>query len=119
MLVYSKQPMGYTSVGDKRVYGKSFAYGRFGPTEITYKEYMKNRDYLVQHPVTSAWLSSKFDKAFPEAEFTYENMHDDVSFETLVEIANLLEIKYVKKGKPTIAEKRSLRRAIIFTIDQG
>jgi hypothetical protein len=120
MLVHTREPMGYMSVDGKRVYGESYCYGRFGPTEISHESYRKHRESLTEAPITSEWLTERFGVAFPEVSFTYEKMHEQVSFDTLIVVARLVGIEYVKgRKKPTKAEKRALRRAIIRAIDSS
>lgn len=120
MLVYARQPMGYTSICGKRVYGEYFSYGRFGTTEILHDVFRKYKEILVEAPITSDWLSVRFDTEFPEVSFTYEKMHEQVSFDVLVEVAKGIGIQYIKGGrKPTKIEKRALRRAIIKAIDSS
>ncbi len=118
MLVFARQSMGYTSVAGKRVYGEYYSRGSFGHTEITHEDFRKNKNILIEAPITSEWLRDRFDIEFPEVSFTYGKMHEQVEFDTLIEVAGLLGIKFIKGRKSvTKSEKRSLRRAIIRVID--
>jgi len=118
MLVYHIEPMGYTSVDGQRVYGKYFSYGRFGPTEITYKQFCKYRDILVECPITGEWLTNKFGKKFPDCSFKYTEMRK-LDFATLIKIARLLDIDYRKPRHPTDRDRRALKNAVIRKIDQN
>jgi len=118
MLVYHAEPMGYTSVDGKRVYGEYFSYGKFGPTEITYEQFRKYRPLLKELPITGAWLSEKFGKNFPECSFTYTQMRK-LSFDKLVEVAKLLGIDYRKPRHPTKTDVRALKTAVIRKIDSA
>ena len=75
MLVYHKEPMGYTSIGRYRIYGRHFSYGRFGATEIPLKLYIENKGILKEKPITGAWLSKKFNKKFPTITFKCSEMY--------------------------------------------
>lgn len=116
MLVYHKDPLGYCSVGDKRIYGEFFAYGAFGPTEMTYKDFNNNRSFLKEEPITGAWLKKKFNKDFPEIQFKITKMWK-VDFDKLVTIARIMGINYIKPRYPKIEDKRALKKAVINKID--
>ena len=116
MLAYTKEPMGYTSIDGKRIYGENFNFGRFGPTEITYKTYLKNKEILKECPITSEWLSKKLNRPFPDMQFTLTNLRNELDNDKIIELARLLGIEY-KKNKISSLELRSLRKSIIYTID--
>lgn len=116
MLVHHIEPMGYTSVDGKRVYGEYFSYGRFGPTEVTYEQFKRYRPLLREIPITDKWLSDKFNKQFPQCSFKYTEMRK-LDFDKMVEIAILLGIDYRKPRYPDKKDVRALKNAVIRKID--
>ena len=118
MLVYHKDPLGYTSINGRRIYGEFFSYGRFGPAEVTYKEFREYRDILSELPITGEWLGRKFGKDFPECSFKYSEMRK-LDFGKLIEIAKLLDIDYRKPRHPTDIDRRALKKAVIEKIDRN
>jgi hypothetical protein len=117
MLVYHIDPMGYTTIDGKRIYGECFNYGAFGPAEITYKQFSKNKKILKEQPVTDSWLEKKFGKKFPSIQFKITEMWR-VDFEKLIDIARLIGIDYRKPRHPTSMDKRALRKAVLSRIDR-
>lgn len=118
MLAYAKEPMGYTQVGAKRVYGKYYAYGSFGPTEIKWKDFRAHRDILEECPITTRWLNKKFNLDIKEEIiFRYEETYSYMSFSHMIVIAKALGIPYIKSRNSTTSEKRALRRAVIARIE--
>lgn len=117
MLVYAKEPMGYTTVDGKRVYGENFNYGRFGPTEISYESFRRYRDVLKEVPMTAAWLATRFGVPFPDICLSFVDTFQHMTFDELVDVAKLIGLRYVKSRKPSKAEKRALRRSVIRVID--
>lgn len=118
MLVYHIDSMGYTSIEGRRIYGRFFNYGRFGPTEISYDVFRKNRALLEEEYITDEWLNKRFGANFPSVNLKLTEMWK-IDFKLLIRIANLLGIKYTKPRHPTITEKNALRRAIFRTIDDS
>jgi hypothetical protein len=114
MLVYLKEPMGYSTIEGKRVYGRYYSYGSFGPTDIPRKVYFKHRDVLEEVKVTGDWLSKKTGKVFPSVSFRTTRMSDDLDLETTIEIAELLGIKYIRTKK---TDRAALHRAIVKRIE--
>lgn len=113
MLVYLKEPMGYSKVGDYRIYGEYFSYGRFGPADIPNELFKNNKNILKEGEYTRRWLEDKFGGKFPEVSFTISKMRN-MSFETTVELAKCLGIDYRGRIKTSSSlDRRSLRRAII------
>jgi len=116
LLVYAKLPMGYTSVGGKRVYGRNFCYGKFGPTEIPYNTFMEHREQLEEVVYTSALLEQLFSGSFPNVSFRLTEIHK-LDFDILVEVANALGLEYIKgRSKPTLQHKRALRKSVLARI---
>lgn len=114
MLVYLKEPMGYTQISEYRIYGKKYAYGSFGPTNIPYDLYKANYDILEDAHYTKRWLDSKFKREFPHISFTIQDLYK-MDFSLMVEIAKLVGVKYTGslKKEPTTSEKHALRKSII------
>ncbi len=117
MLVRTKEPMGYTAIDGKRIYGEGFCYGRFAPTEMSYELFREYRDVLKEVPITTEWLVKRFDTEFPDIILTYENTYENITFDDLISVAKVLGLEYIKSSKPTKSEKRALRRSIISIID--
>lgn len=116
MLVYHKEPMGYTSIGGTRVYGKYFNYGNFGATDIPRSVFRKNKDLLEEVEYNENVLEEIFNCKFPAVRFKISELWR-VDFKTLIQIAKALGIEYIKNnGNPTDIEKRALRRGVLSKI---
>jgi hypothetical protein len=116
MLVYCKEPMGYTSIDGKRIYGKYFNYGNFGATNISRRVFRKHRDVLEEVEYDERILEKIFGVQFPPVRFKISEFWK-VEFDMLIEIARCLGIEYIKgKNNPTDIEKRALRRGILSKI---
>lgn len=113
MLVRLKEPMGYTSVGGHRVYGKCYAYGSFGATKIPRSVYFKHREILEEVEITGDWLSKKTGKKFPQLSFYLTKMYE-VDLDSLINIAQLLGIEFIKTKEPN---KNALSRAVVKRIE--
>ena len=111
MLVYLKTPMGYTQLGPYRIYGRKYAYGSFGSTDIPKGLYEENKNILEEAEYTGDWLSDRFDKYFPNIKFKLSELYR-INNESLYEIAEGVGIKYLRKKKLSVAEKRALCRSI-------
>ena len=120
MLVYLKNPMGYTTIDGKRVYGKKFAYGTFGPTDISIDAYEKYKDILEDAEYTKEWLENKYKANFPDIKFTI-NTIKNLDYKNLALLAKLVGVKYHKgvKRKITRAEKNALVRSIKLALSRG
>ncbi len=118
MLVYLKQDLSYTSIDGQRVYGEKFAYGSFGPTNISIKVYKANRDILKPAKYTKAWLEQRFKKCFPKLSFSLVDLNG-FDLKTLINISEGLGISYIKSRHPTQQEKRALVRSIKKIISQA
>ena len=84
MLVYSKLPMGYTSIDRYRVYGKNFNYGSFGPTEIPYE--------LLKEAARSATLKLMITPVFTGA--AYKNKGVELLLDAVID-----SLKFFSKQK--------------------
>ncbi len=116
MLVYAKVPMGYTSIGNQRVYGKFFSYGKFGPTDIPYELFLTHQEQLEEVGYTKDILEEEFGGKFPTISFKLSKLKL-IPFENLVEIARSLGIDYHKgRQKPSLQHKRALRRSVLGRI---
>jgi hypothetical protein len=108
--------MGYTTIGNQRVYGRNFSYGRFGPTDITYELFIENQERLEEVVYTAGILEEKFGCKFPTTSFRLSKLKL-LPFENLVEIAHALGIDYkTSRQKPTLQHKRALRRSVLGRI---
>lgn len=114
MLVFLREPMGYTQLDGHRVYGRKYAYGSFGPTDLPTDLYKKHKDILEDAKYTKVWLDNKFKQNFPDIAFTASDLYR-MDFEAMVDIARKMGIKYVwtTNKKPTTKERHALRRSII------
>lgn len=111
MLVYAKEPMGYLTIGPYRIYGKYFAYGRFGSTDIPRSVFKQHKSVLEEVEYTSEWFKNKFDTAFPDFSFKISEMWK-LDFDVLIEVAKIIGIKYIKPKHPSDIEKRALRKSV-------
>lgn len=119
MLVYLKEPMGAAVIGGKRIMGKYYARGTFGPTNISRAVYFANKTVLEEFEYSSEWLERKFGLKFPQMRFTPSTFYL-IDFNTVVELARLVGIDYKSKGNKeyTDIEKRALRRSILGKLDE-
>lgn len=117
MLVYLKEPMGCSDISGRRVYGRFYAYGSFGPTQIPRGVFFKNKDVLEEAQITGSWLSERSGKLFPSVSFKTTELYL-LDFNMLIRIADLLGIKYIRSRKPSAAEKKALGRAVVTRIEQ-
>lgn len=114
MLVYLREPMGYSQVGDKRVYGRSYCRGRFGPTDIAEEEWKKEEDKYIHAEYTKEWLENKFKRTFPTISFTIDTLKD-MDDRTIKNLAVLVGINFKDKwGAPHL--DRIGRNALIKSI---
>lgn len=116
MLVYTKNPLGYTTINGKRVYGEYYAHGSFGPTNLSLDVVNIHRDVLREVPVTKEWLDEKTGEDFPDVSF-YRDTLKRMDFSVCVEIAQKLGIPYKSSRNPTRAQKRTLFQNIIKRVD--
>lgn len=98
MLVYLKEPMGYTQIGNYRIYGRYFSYGTFGTTDIPWKLYIKHRSILEQALYTKEVLEEKFGGVFPDIEFRPSELRN-LNSDDLIAIAHGIGIEYMKSRK--------------------
>lgn len=115
MLVYLKEPMGYSVIDGRRVYGRFYAHGAFGPVNLPRSVYLEHKDILEEIEISKEWLKKKTGKEFPASFKTSELFLLD--FDVTVEIAALLGIDYIKSKTVTRKQKAALHRAIISKID--
>lgn len=114
MLVYLKQPMGYTSIDGKRIYGRHFCHGKFGPTDIPRKLYKKNIDILEEVEYNKEILEEYFPGVFPNISFKISKLYK-LSNDEIVELAHALGIDFIynrNKKMPTIV-RRGLSKAVV------
>jgi hypothetical protein len=110
--------MSYTVIDGKRVYGKKFAYGSFGPTDISFEVYENNSKILSEAYYTKQWLDKKYNMDFPDITFKLSDLYK-IDIDTLIEISRCIGIKYHKRRKTTVPEKKALCRSIKKIISQG
>lgn len=118
MLVYFKEPMGYTVVDRYRIYGRKYAYGSFGSTDLPVDVYKEYRELLEDAEYTAGWLEKKFKKPFPPISFTIVSLYN-MEDERLIQLASLIGIKsnYAKTHDLTIKQRHALRKSIIFFLN--
>jgi len=117
VLVYLKEPMAYSTMNGRRIYGEFYSYGSFGPSSVSRKFFFENRDRLKEVEITSEWLVSQTGELFPDVSFLTTEM-SKLDFEVIVAIARGLGIKYIEKKKITTEEKKALNRAIVYHIEK-
>ena len=103
--------MSYTVLNGKRIYGKKFAYGSFGPTDISIDVYKEKKDILEEAEYTKEWLDNKFGNNFPNIAFKSSQLYR-LDMDTLIQVAHGVGIKYLRRRKISVQEKRTLCRAI-------
>lgn len=119
MLVYLKNPMSYTSIDGKRVYGEKYAYGSMGPTSISIESYVKHKDILKETSYTKDWLDMRFNKDFPNISFKISEINK-LDYTTLSKIANLIGLKHHKgKQKPPRGQLIVLRKLVADILDKA
>jgi hypothetical protein len=111
MLVYLKKEMGHCKIDKYRIYGKKYAYGTFGSTDIPPEMYKKNKDILEEAEYTRVWLENKFDAIFPDVTFRMSDLYK-MDFNSLVSIIRSMGVDYIMSARPTQKEKRALCRSI-------
>ena len=104
--------MGYTTIGDKRVYGKYFNYGRFGPTNIPRSLFKKHQDLLEEVEYDEKILKKIFGVTFPVVKFKISQLYK-LDFDKLIEVARLIGIKYIPSRNPTDSQRRALRKSVV------
>ena len=118
MLVYLKSPMSYTVLNGQRVYGRKFAYGSLGPTDIPVNIYKEQKNILEEAEYTKEWLDNKYTYDFPNISFKLSQLYL-LDIDTLIKIAYGVGIVYIKPRKPSMQEKRTLYRTIRKVISRG
>lgn len=118
MLVYLKSDMSYTTLGGLRVYGKKFAYGSFGPTDIPVEIYEQKKDILVEAEYTKEFLDKRYGCDFPDVSFKLSGLYE-MDLTTLIKIAHCVGVKYHRGRKTTKTERQALCRAIKKIISRG
>ena len=116
MLVYLKQPMGCSTINGRRVYGKFYAYGSFGPINIPRADYFANKEILEVAVITDEWLAKKTGKVFPKVSFQTTEPYL-VDFEIIKEMAGLLGMTYISSKNPTSSQQAALRRSVVRLIE--
>lgn len=111
MLVFLKEDMGYIKLGNYRIYGKKYSYGRMGPTDIPYDIYKEYNNILECAEYTKEWLDKKFNTEFPDISFLLKDLKK-IDTDTLIQIANCVGIKYIKSRWMKPNEIRALCRSI-------
>ena len=111
MLVFLKNDMSYTLIDNKRIYGRKFAYGSFGPTDISINTYREKKNILDEAEYTREWLHKKFGNESPNISFKLSQLYQ-IDIDILIQIAKGVGIKYIRNRKISVQEKRALCRAI-------
>jgi hypothetical protein len=112
MLVYLKEPMGYTQVDGYRVYGRRYCYGKFGSTDIPKEVFDKYKDILEHAEYTKVWLENKFGGTFPDITFKLSEL-SKLSPRQLIQLNNAIGNTTVKRKNLTIQDRNALRRALL------
>jgi hypothetical protein len=111
MLVYLKEPMGYTSIGPYRIYGKRFSNGAFGASIVPKELFQEHKDILEEAEYTKDWLEEKFGRTFPDISFRISEL-SKLEMPELIGIAHGLGIDFKKKKSYTLQDKNGLKRSI-------
>lgn len=118
MLVYFKEPMSYTIIDGYRIYGRRYAFGTFGSTDVPESIYRENRAALIDAEYTNQWLERKFKRHFPPISFTINNLYE-MEDERLIKLATLVGVKcvYPKTHELTVKQRHALRKSIIYFLN--
>ena len=118
MLVYLREPMGYTELEGHRVYVRKYSYGSFGSTNIPVIIYKKYKDILEDAQYTQDWLEKKFNNKFPNISFDVNDLYK-MNFKTMIDLAILMGVKCKSsaKKKASIIERHALRKSIIYFLN--
>lgn len=112
MLVFLKEPMGYTQLDIYRIYGRNFSNGAFGSCDVPKELYMAHKDILEEAEYTPEWLKQRFGKEFPQITFRASEL-SKLDIDDLAKIAIAMGIKYKKPRNPTLQDKNGLKRSIL------
>ena len=107
--------MGCSTIKGRRVYGRFYAFGSFGPANISRKTFLEYKSVLEEIEISQKWLLKKTGEKFPVA-FKTSELHL-IDFDVVIDIAKLLGIEYIKSRRPSSTEQAALRRAIIGKVD--
>lgn len=89
MLVYYYLPKSYSKIGNKQIHGIGL---NLPPIHVTYKEYLKHKDVLVESPFTPQYIEMKTGKKdFPYKGYITLSMIKELPYRTLQKIATYFE----------------------------
>lgn len=114
MLVYFKEPMSFVELEGYRIYGRKYAYGSFGSTDIPLELYNSHRHLFLDAEYSPQWLERRFGRKFPQITFTAQDLYN-MEDAKLAELAIALGVKYYyrKTAELSIKERHALRKSII------
>lgn len=114
MLVYHKEPKGYMSFGSLRVYGRQYAYGTMGPTDVPKKIYDEYKRYFIDAEYTREWLERKYKHEFPDVKFTVDSLQR-LKWNIMVRVAKGVGVEFAGRAnvKPTVSERYALKKSIL------
>ena len=109
--------MGRTNLGPYEIRGKYYNYGQFGPTNVPFDFWRKNKDRLEEVRYTSALLGKVFpNKDFSGISFVPSEFYK-LPFDKLVRLAHTIGLNYIASRKATDIEKRALRKGILRKLE--
>jgi hypothetical protein len=119
MLVYFKEPMCFIELDGYRIYGRKYAYGTFGSTDIPLELYNEKRHLFVDAEYTPQWLERRFGKKFPPITFTAQDLYS-LEDARLAELAITLGVQYHyrKSVELSTRERHALRKSIISFLNR-
>lgn len=103
--------MGYLDIDGQRVYGRNFAYGSFGPTDIDRKTYKHNKKFLEEAVYTKEILEEKFGGEFPNISFKLSELRE-LPWDIVSELARLIGMTCHVRRKHLMT-KREIRALFI------
>lgn len=112
MLVYLKEPMGYTRIGPYRIYGRKFCNGAFGCAEVPRDLFTNHKHVLEEAEYTQEWLEERFGREFPPFAFRTSEL-SKFEMAELIGIAHGLGVAFKKKKTYTLQDKNALKRSIL------
>ena len=106
--------MAATEINGKRVYGRRYGYGTFGPANLSIEEYRANKDRLEDAEYPVEWLRAKFGKDIKPFKFSELK---DMEFLDLVAFARTLNMKYSVNSTIThTVAKNALLKALMILL---
>jgi hypothetical protein len=113
MLVYCRNPLGYTTIDGKRIYGRRFARGSMPPVNLSSIPYWHSRAGLEAVPYTKTWLDAQYGTDFPNVSFVGGRDLMELPCPILIQIVRALGVQYRNTKNSFEDEKPGLVETIV------